>query len=172
MQIPTVVRAIVLLAGFSGAAVADIIVWRDNSGVSHYTNDISNVPSEYRGEAMTVAKDWSRTRPAKGSPPAVAAAATSVEADAGAAPTSRKAYEAAYAAGFRAGERADTAGSAGSVTEDEEDETEISSGAGGKRRTMVPDVVGGHRPRRSDHRDNRDSPTHDPVQSAESASEP
>ena len=115
MQIPTVVRAIVLLAGFSGAAAADIIVWRDNSGVSHYTNDISNVPSEYRGEAMIVAKDWLRTRPGKGSP-AVTAAATAVEADRGAAPTSRK----AYVAGLRAGEHGDTAGNAGSVAEDED----------------------------------------------------
>src|SRR5262245_47490080 len=170
MQIPTVVRAIVLLAGFSGAAVADIIVWRDNSGVSHYTNDISNVPSEYRGEAMSVAKDWLRTRPGKGSPPAVAAAATSVDADAGAASTSRKAS--AYVGGFRAGERADATGSAVTAAEDEEDETEIPSVAGKKRRSAVPEVVEGHRPRRSAHRDNRDSPTHDPVQSAESTSEP
>src|SRR5215470_17462421 len=110
MQVPPVLRAIVFLATLSGAAAADIIVWRDNSGVSHYTNDISNVPSEYRGEAMIVAKDWLRTRPGKGSPPAVAAAATSVDADAGAAPTSRKAS--AYVGGVRAGERADTAGSA------------------------------------------------------------
>ena len=167
MQIPRVVRAIVLLASFSGAAAADIIVWRDNSGVSHYTNDISNVPSEYRGEAMIVAKEWARARPGKGTP-AVAAAATSVEADASAAPTSRK----AYVAGFRAGEHGDTASSAGSVAEDQEDESETPSAAGGNRRTVAPEVAEGHRPRRSDRRDNRDSQTHEPVQSAESIPEP
>ena len=166
MQIPTVVRAIALLAGFSGAAAADIIVWRDNSGVSHYTNDISNVPSEYRGEAMIVVKDWARARPGKATP-AVAAAATSVDADTAALPSSRT----AYGAGFRAGEHADTASSAGSVAEDQEDETETPSVSSGKRRSAVPEVIEGHRPRRSDRRDNRDSPAHEPIQSDEALSE-
>jgi len=172
MQMPPVVRVIVLLASFSGAAAADIIVWRDNSGVSHYTNDISNVPSEYQGEAMIVAKEWSRARSGKGARPAVAAAAASVDADAGAAPASRKSYEAAYVAGFRAGEHGETASSADSAAEDQDDETEISSMAGVSRPTAAPEVVDGHRPRRSDRRGYRDSPTHESGQSAESISEP
>jgi hypothetical protein len=164
MQIPRVVRAIVLLTSFCGTAAADIIVWRDNSGVSHYTNDISNVPAEYRGEAMIVAKEWARARPGKGAS-AVTAAATSVDAEAGAAPMSRK----AYGTGYRGGQRGETASSAGFVADEQGDESETPSAAGGSRRTAVPEVAEGHRPRRSDHRDNRDSQMHE---SAESASEP
>ncbi len=165
MQIPPVLRAIVLLATLSGAAAADIIVWRDNSGVSHYTNDISNVPSEYRGEAMTVAKEWSRTPPRKGRPPALAAATTSVEPDAGAATTSRNAYEAAYVAGFRAGAQGDTASGA---AEDRDDGPENSPTAGASHLPPLSEVVDGHRPRGG----NRNSHAREPAQSAESVSEP
>ena len=161
MQIPPVLRAIVLLATLSGAAAADIIVWRDNSGVSHYTNDISNVPSEYRGEAMTVAKEWSRTPPRKGRPPALAAAKTSVDADGGAATTSRNAYE----AGFRAGAQGGTASSA---ADDQDDGPENSPTAGASHLPPLSEVVDGHRPRGS----NRNSHARDTAQSAESVSEP
>src|SRR5262245_15173666 len=143
MQVPPVLRAIVLLATLSGAAAADIIVWRDNSGVSHYTNDISNVPSEYRGEAMTVAKEWSRTPPKKGRAPALAAATTSVEPDAGAATTSRNAYEAAYVAGFHAGAQGDRPSSA---AEDQDDGPENSPTAGASHQPPLSEVVDGRRP--------------------------
>jgi hypothetical protein len=165
MEIPPVLRVIALLATLSGAAAADIIVWRDNSGVSHYTNDISNVPSEYRGEAMTVAKEWSRTPPRKGRAPAVAAAATSADADVGAATTSRNAYEAAYVSGFRAGAQGDTASGAG---EDQDDGPENSSTAGASHPSPVPDVVEGHRPRKTDLGGSRDSRARDSLQSADS----
>jgi hypothetical protein len=158
MQIPPVLRAIVLLATLSGAAAADIIVWRDNSGVSHYTNDISNVPSEYRGEAMTVAKEWSRTPPKKGRAPALAAATTSVEPDAGAATTSRNAYEAAYVAGFHAGAQGDTPSSA---AEDQDDGPENSPTAGASHQPPLSEVVDGHRPRGG----NRNSHVPDPAES-------
>ena len=165
MQIPPVLLAAVLLATLSGAAAADIIVWRDNSGVSHYTNDLSNVPSEYRGEAMTVAKEWSRAAPTKGRPPAMAATTTSVDPDAGAATTSRNAYEAAYVAGFRAGAQGDTASSA---PEDHDDGPENLPTAGANHQPPLSEVVEGHRPRGG----NSDSRARGPAQSADSASEP
>ncbi|MGH7819979.1 MAG: DUF4124 domain-containing protein, partial [Candidatus Binatia bacterium] len=45
-------------------ASGDIYVWRDRAGVSHYTNDLANVPPEFRATAITVAKDWVRAEPA------------------------------------------------------------------------------------------------------------
>jgi hypothetical protein len=106
MRLSPLLGVTILLAGISRSAAADIIVWRDASGVSHYTNDLSNVPAEYRGEAMTVAKEWTRALPA--AEPAIAVVPTAVSADAAAAPLTREAYEAAYRAGFRAGEQADS----------------------------------------------------------------
>jgi hypothetical protein len=45
------------------ATAADIYVWRDQYGVSHYTTDLANVPPEFRSTAITVAKDWVRAAP-------------------------------------------------------------------------------------------------------------
>jgi hypothetical protein len=163
MEIPPVLRVIALLATLSGAAAADIIVWRDNSGVSHYTNDISNVPSEYRGEAMTVAKEWSRAPAGKSRTPGVAATATSVDADVGAATTSRNAYEAAYVAGFRAGAQGDMASGA---AEDQDDGPENSSMAGVSHPSGAPGVEG-RRPRKSGLGVGRDSHARDSLQSAD-----
>ena len=66
----------VIVAGVSEPAMADILVWRDRAGISHYTNDIANVPPEYRAEAMTVAKDWARAQPPPEPVPVPAAVVT------------------------------------------------------------------------------------------------
>lgn len=158
MRIPPVLGATVLLVSLSRAATADIIVWRDNSGVSHYTNDIANVPSEYKAEAMTVAKDWVRARPAAERVPAVAPAARSRDAVAGSGPASRDAYEAAYVAGFRAGSQtdsgADTASDSGSAVQGVDASPPAILEA--DRVVAVPVIPEGHRPRKSDHRDDRE----------------
>jgi len=91
---------IVAVVSSTSPAVADILVWRDSAGISHYTNDIANVPAEYRKDAMTVAKDWARAAPPP-EPAPVAVAPVAPVADDVRSP--RDAYEAAYAAGYRAG---------------------------------------------------------------------
>ena len=100
MRLTRLLGVALIVAGVCGPSEADILVWRDNSGVSHYTNDLSNVPPEYRAEAMTVAKDWARAEPPP-EPVAMPAAAT-VAADSGAALPARDGYEAAFLAGLRA----------------------------------------------------------------------
>ncbi|MGH7899931.1 MAG: hypothetical protein ACREQQ_18385 [Candidatus Binatia bacterium] len=108
MQLARTFGVVVLLAVLHGAASADIYVWRDSTGVSHYVNDLQNVPAEYRKGAMPVAKDWARAAPppAPAEPPPTPPAAAKPEAEG---PTSsvRDVYEAAYAAGFQAAELAD-----------------------------------------------------------------
>jgi hypothetical protein len=101
-----VVAASIVVIGGALPVRADIYVWRDSAGVSHYTNDIANVPPEYRGSAMTVAKDWVRAEPPPESAPAPpnpapasAPAAAPAASDGGAA---RDGYEAGYVAGLRA----------------------------------------------------------------------
>jgi hypothetical protein len=103
MDLSRLLGVIVLFAAGSGPASADIFVWRDPSGVSHYTNDLANVPPEYRAEAMTVAKDRARAEPV-----AMPAAAT-VAADPGGVPPARDGYGAAYLAGLRAAGRGEPA---------------------------------------------------------------
>jgi len=158
MRIPPALGATLLLASLSRVATADIIVWRDNSGVSHYTNDIANVPSEYKAEAMTVAKDWVRARPAAERVPAARPAARSGDAAAGVGPASRDAYEAAYVAGFRAGSQTESAGNAandsGSVGQTADAAPSATTEA--DRIVAVPTIPEGHRPRKSDHRDDRE----------------
>ncbi len=100
MNLGRLLGMIVLVAAGSGPASADILVWRDASGVSHYTNDLANVPPEYRAEAMTVAKDWARAEPPP--EPVAKPAAATVAADSGAALPARDGYDAAFLAGFRA----------------------------------------------------------------------
>lgn len=91
---------VIMVVAAASPAAADIYVWRDNLSVSHYTNDLSNVPPEFRGDAMTVAKDWARAEP-----PPEAAEAAPVTAPAAAAVPARDVYEAAYLAGVHAGEQ-------------------------------------------------------------------
>lgn len=94
---------LVAIVGATSPARADILVWRDNAGISHYTNDLANVPPEYRSDAMTVAKDWARTAPPPEPAPAAVPAVASVPATATDDPHAvREAYDAAYAAGRRA----------------------------------------------------------------------
>lgn len=64
---------VVAIVGATPPVRADILVWRDSAGISHYTNDVANVPPEYRGDAMTVAKDWARAASPPDPAPAVAA---------------------------------------------------------------------------------------------------
>ena len=141
---------ILIFAGASTSAAADIYVWRDTSGVSHYTTDIENVPPEFRNEAIKVVKEWSRAEPP---PEAVAAPLPAVAADpAAAAP--RDGYDAAYLAGFRAGERGEApASNVGSVTQNVE--VQPQSGAVADRLVPVPVLVDRHRersPRREETR--------------------
>jgi hypothetical protein len=103
MQLTRTLGVVVMLAVLGGPASADIYVWRDSAGISHYVNDLENVPSEYRKEAMPVAKDWARA-----APPPVAAEPSptpaAVKPETGPSSSAREIYDAAYAAGFRAGE--------------------------------------------------------------------
>src|SRR5262245_37227092 len=101
MNLGRLLGVIAFVAAGSGPARADILVWRDASGVSHYTNDLANVPPEYRAEAMTVAKDWARAEPPP-EPVAAKPASATVAADSGAALPAADSYEAAFLAGFRA----------------------------------------------------------------------
>jgi hypothetical protein len=63
-------------------AHAAIYVWHDPQGVTHYVDNLDNVPSEYRGGATLLVKDWERPalppEPAAPAPDAsaVASAAT------------------------------------------------------------------------------------------------
>lgn len=63
MKLPPVLVVVVLLAGAASRGEADIYVWRDSAGVSHYTNALENVPPEYRRNTIIVAKDWARAEP-------------------------------------------------------------------------------------------------------------
>jgi hypothetical protein len=91
------------IVGATSSARADILVWRDSTGTSHYTNDLESVPPEYRNDAMTVAKDWARALPPpEPVPAAVPAVAAMPAAATGDGRVVREAYDAAYAAGRRA----------------------------------------------------------------------
>src|SRR5262245_39948332 len=97
------VVAMLVLGIASASARADIYVWRDGAGVSHYVNDLDNVPPEYRKTAFPVAKDWARAAappvPAEPSPTPAA-----VKPEAEPSSSARDFDQAAYLAGFRAGE--------------------------------------------------------------------
>jgi hypothetical protein len=107
------------IVGAAPPALADILVWRDSVGISHYTNDLANVPPEYRGDAMTVARDWARTAsPRDPAPAGVPAFAAGGVTDFGAAmPVAatqderavRESYDASYAARRRAASEGDVA---------------------------------------------------------------
>lgn len=101
MKKPPAVWLAAALAVAAVPALADIYVWRDSAGVSHYTNDVENVPPAYRNTVMTVARDWARAAPppeppAAPAPPAPPPAAAPVDV--------RELYDAGYAAGVRAAE--------------------------------------------------------------------
>ncbi|MFQ5665872.1 MAG: DUF4124 domain-containing protein [Candidatus Binatia bacterium] len=53
-----------LLLLFSGVASADIIGWRDEHGVRHYTNLKAEVPKEQQQSAHIVVNEMARRRPA------------------------------------------------------------------------------------------------------------
>jgi YD repeat-containing protein len=84
---------VVAIVGATSPAAADILVWRDSAGISHYTNDVANVPAEYRKDAMTVAKDWARAAPPPEPVPVTAPALAPAVADDGRA--TRDTYDAA-----------------------------------------------------------------------------
>jgi hypothetical protein len=151
MRFTRLLGVALIVGGVCGPSEADILVWRDNSGVSHYTNDLANVPAEYRNEAFPVAKDWARAQPA----PEPAPVAATVAADPGAAPA-RDGYEAAYVAGFRAGEQGEppAAGAVGSVVQNVE--VQPQSGMVADRLIPVPVIVEHHRSRAPRHEDDRD----------------
>ncbi len=86
------------------ARAGDIYVWRDHSGVSHYTTDLGNVPEEFRSDATTVAKEWKRAEPAP-EPVAVAVPPAPAVADSAGGGPNRDLYEAAYLAGMRAAQQ-------------------------------------------------------------------
>lgn len=94
------------------AIAGDIYVWRDHAGVDHYTTDLANMPEEFRGSALTVAKEWNRADPP--SQPVPAPVTSAVE-PASTVP-SRDLYEAAYLAGLRAGEQERQAAFVGDTT--------------------------------------------------------
>jgi hypothetical protein len=48
------VPVLLLLVFISQAAFADVYHWTDKQGVLHITNDIGNVPEEYRSEAEVI----------------------------------------------------------------------------------------------------------------------
>jgi len=167
MHLTRLLGVIVLIAAGSGPARADIFVWRDAAGVSHYTNDLTNVPPEYRAEAMTVAKDWARAAPPP--EPVVMPAAATVAVYPGALPTARDGYEAAYLAGFRAGKHGEPASgsppaSAGSVAQNEE----VPPQSGVVADRLVPVLVDRHQSRAPQ----RDASRDDDLRDRFSPSEP
>jgi len=132
MYLSRLLGVMVLVAAGAVPVGADIFVWRDTSGVSHYTNDLANVPPEYRAEAMTVAKDWARAEPAP-EPIAIPAAAT-VTAEPDAATPARDGYEAAYRAGLRAARLGEaTSGGAPTGVGSRAPSVDAQSGAAGDR---------------------------------------
>lgn len=159
MPLTRLLGVIFVFAVASTAVAADIYVWRDTSGVSHYTTDLENVPPEFRKEAITVVKEWARAAP----PPEPAAAPVSaVAADPGAA-APRDGYDAAYLAGFRAGERSDntsnTGSNVGSVSQNVE--VQPQSGAVADRLIPVPVIVDRRRERTPRHDDGRQEDARD-----------
>jgi len=106
----------IAILGTASSVGADIYVWHDAVGVGHYTNDLANVPPEFRDEAQTVARDWVRAEPPAEIPlPAASDPVPPLSAAWG------DVYEAGYHDGFRAGAQAPpapasaSASSAGSV---------------------------------------------------------
>lgn len=93
--------AVIFLLTAPVAGAGDIYVWRDHAGVSHYTTDLTVVPEEFRGDAVTVAKEWKRAEPP---PEAMPAVLTAPAAPVAVVPP-HDLYEAAYLAGVRAGQQ-------------------------------------------------------------------
>ena len=140
--------SVLAIVAATSPATADILVWRDSAGISHYTNDIANVPVEYQKDAMTVAKDWARSAPP---PEPIAPAAAAVAEDVRG---PRESFEAAYAAGYRAGEESDApvgTASVGNVVQN----VQVEPSAPGvvDRLVPVPVIVERHRGRQAPPRD-------------------
>jgi Domain of unknown function (DUF4124) len=74
------VTALAILLVAQPFAHAAIYVWHDPQGVTHYVDNLDNVPSEYRGGATLLVKDWER--PALPPEPAAPAADASAVASA------------------------------------------------------------------------------------------
>ena len=49
-----------LILAAPALAGAAIFAWDDTEGVTHYVDNLGNVPNEYRGGAVTFVKDWER----------------------------------------------------------------------------------------------------------------
>jgi hypothetical protein len=62
--IPAVAVILVLSLPFAMPALADIYRWEDESGVIHFTDDVSAIPAEFRGKSREILK----TPPAAGKP--------------------------------------------------------------------------------------------------------
>ncbi|OYV96844.1 MAG: hypothetical protein B7Z62_07520 [Deltaproteobacteria bacterium 37-65-8] len=56
--------SLLLSLSFAGPSLADIYRWEDESGVIHFTDDVSNIPAKYRGKARETLK----TPPEAGQP--------------------------------------------------------------------------------------------------------
>jgi hypothetical protein len=142
--------AVILLLTAPCAGAGDIFVWRDHTGVSHYTTDLTNVPEEFRGEAVTVAKEWKRAEP----PPEAIPASVAVPADAATAVPAHDLYEAAYLAGVRAGQLERQGGSSGDTTNMVQSlqVQPQQSGVSSERLVPVPVIVD-RRPRARSERD-------------------
>jgi len=107
MRLTQTLGVVVMLALIASDARGDIYVWRDSAGVSHYVNDLENVPAEYRKTALPVAKDWARAVPAA-APAEPSPTPAAAKPEAGPSSSARDIYQAAYLAGFRAGEEVST----------------------------------------------------------------
>jgi hypothetical protein len=63
------VPVLLLLVFISQAAFADVYHWTDKQGVLHITNDIGNVPEEYRSEAEVIVTEPVEEEPLVETPP-------------------------------------------------------------------------------------------------------
>lgn len=80
--LPAWIAVLALL--LSAPALADIFRWEDESGVVHFTDDLSSVPAKYRGRA----KDILKTPPPAGKPGLSTMGDSAPHSPAGAAPYS------------------------------------------------------------------------------------
>ena len=62
--LPPAAAILVLALAFVAPSLADIYRWEDESGVIHFTDDLSAVPANYRGKAREIL----RTPPGAGQP--------------------------------------------------------------------------------------------------------
>ncbi len=60
------------MLALSAPTQAAIFAWRDTEGVTHFVDNLGNVPSEYRESVVTFVNDWKRPAPAESVSPAPA----------------------------------------------------------------------------------------------------